>query len=117
MSVRLAALLALHDGDREGARERFADALTRVTRVSDAYAWVHGHVLDGAATVAVAAGAPDAPALVDRLAALAERCGLRELVVRAHAHRAALGTPGALEAARALATDVDNPALAPLLAA
>jgi tetratricopeptide (TPR) repeat protein len=114
MSVRLAALLALNAGDTATARERFADALVRVTRVSDAYVWVHAQVLEGAAALAVATSAPDAAELVARLSALAERCGLRELVVRAHLQRDALGEPGALETARLLAADVDNPVLAGL---
>jgi hypothetical protein len=40
---------------------------------------------------------------------------MRELVVRAHLHRARLGDQTALATARLLAADVDNPALNPLL--
>jgi DNA-binding SARP family transcriptional activator len=116
MSVRLAGLLALEAGDLGAARDRFADARARVTRVSDAYAWVHAHVLDSAAALAVRTQAPDARELVDRLTALAERCGMRELVVRAHVHRARLGDRASLEAASLLAADIDNPALAALVA-
>jgi DNA-binding SARP family transcriptional activator len=115
MSVRLAALIAEDSGDEDAAGARYADALARVTRVSDAYAWVHAFVLDSASGHAVRTAAPNARELVDRLAALAERCGLRELVVRAHLHRARLGEPAALEAARLLAADVENRALAALL--
>jgi DNA-binding SARP family transcriptional activator len=117
MSVRLAGLIALDAGDVGEARARFADAAARVTRVSDAYMWVHAHVLDSAAELAVQAGAPDAPELVDSLASLAERCGLREMVVRAHAHRARLGDEASRHAARLLAADIDNPALAALVSA
>jgi len=67
--------------------------------------------------LAVQAGAPDAPELVDSLASLAERCGLREMVVRAHAHRARLGDEASRHAARLLAADIDNPALAALVSA
>jgi DNA-binding SARP family transcriptional activator len=115
MSVRLAGLVRLDDGDVDAAAEHFADAATRVTRVSDAYAWVHGHVLDSAAALAVRVGADDADALVDALAGLAERCGLRELVVRAHVHRAMLGDEASMAAAQLLAADIDNPALARLM--
>ena len=115
MSVRIGALVALDAGDLDTARERFADALARATRVSDAWAWLHAHVLDGAAGLAIATDAPDAQELVDRLVALAERCGLRELVVRGHLHRARLGDAAAREAAQLLAADVDNPALHALL--
>jgi hypothetical protein len=115
MTCRLAGLLAANRSDFTAAREHFADALTRVTRVSDAYTWVHAHVLDSFATLAVATDDRDAVAIVDRLAALAERCGLRELIVRAHLHRARLGDPAAMETARMLAGEIDNPALSALL--
>jgi DNA-binding SARP family transcriptional activator len=114
MSVRLAGLIALDAGELTTARERFADALSRVTRVSDAYAWVHAHVLDSAAGLAVRTAAPEAEELLDRLAALAERCGMREMVVRAHLHRARSGDRAALEAAQLLAADIDSQALAAL---
>ena len=53
--------------------------------------------------------------LLDSMAALAARCDMRELVVRAHLHRARLGDPSALASARLLGTGIDNPALAQLL--
>jgi tetratricopeptide (TPR) repeat protein len=115
MTCRLAGLLAADRSDFTAAREHFADALSRVTRVSDPYTWVHAHVLDSFATLAVATDDPDAVTIVDRLAALAERCGLRELVVRAHVHRARLGDPTSMETARVLASEIDNPALSALL--
>lgn len=117
MTCRLAGLLAVERSDLTAAREHFADALQRVTRVPDTYTWVHGHILDGLATLTVRSDGRDAVAIVDRLAALAERCGLRELVVRAHLHRALLGDSASLETARVLAADIDNPALSELVAA
>jgi tetratricopeptide (TPR) repeat protein len=115
MTCRLAGLLAAERSDLTVAREHFTDALARATRVSDAYAWVHAHILDGFATLAVATDDREAVATVDRLAALAERCGLRELIVRAHVHRARLGDPASMQTARVLAAEIDNPALSALL--
>jgi DNA-binding SARP family transcriptional activator len=115
MTCRLAGLLAAERSDLTAAREHFADALARVTRVSDAYTWVHAHILDGFAALAVASDGHDAMATVDRLAALAERCGFRELVVRAHVHRTRLGDPASMQTARVLASEIDNPALSALL--
>jgi DNA-binding SARP family transcriptional activator len=116
MGARLLGLLAADPGDTAKAREQLADALGRATRVSDAYQWVHAHVLDSAAGLAVETGAPDAAQIVDTLAELAERCGLRELVVRAHLHRGRLGVPDSLESARLLAAEIDNPTLEALVA-
>jgi DNA-binding SARP family transcriptional activator len=117
MACRLAGLLAAQRSDLKGAREHFADALARVSRVSDAYAWVHAHILDSFAKLAVATDDSGAHVAVDRLAALAERCGMRELIVRAHLHRARLGDCASMETARVLATEIDNPALSELLGA
>jgi hypothetical protein len=61
--------------------------------------------------LAVATGAPDAAQIVDRLAKLAARCGMRELVVRAHVHHGRLGISGSLESARLLSSEIDNPML------
>ena len=115
MGARLAGLLAVAAGDSARGRERLADAAARVTRVSDAYAWVHAYVLDSSAKLAVETGGAEARQIVDSLAELAERCGLREFVVRAHVHRAGLGEPNALESARLLAAEIDNPALQELV--
>jgi DNA-binding SARP family transcriptional activator len=115
MTCRLAGLLAVERSDLAAAREHFADALARVTRVSDAYTWVHAHVLDSFAALAVATRDPEAAATVDRLAELSERCGLRELIVRAHVHRAHLGDQASMQTARVLAGEIDNPALSALL--
>ena len=53
---------------------------------------------------------------IDELEAIAARRGIRELLLRATVYRARLGEPGAIEAARALAAQIDNPALTTLLA-
>jgi DNA-binding SARP family transcriptional activator len=115
MGARLMGLLAAQANDTAKAREHLADALSRATRVSDAYQWVHAHVLDSSAALAVKTGGEDAAEIVDRLAELAARCGLRELVVRAHVHRSRLGASGALESARVLAGEIDNPMLEALV--
>jgi hypothetical protein len=49
--------------------------------------------------------------------ALASRTGMRELVVRAMVHAAALGDDGDATAAALLAADIENPALHRLLEA
>jgi hypothetical protein len=52
---------------------------------------------------------------VAELAAVAERSGIAELTVRAAMHRWRLGDPAGRDAAPALGSSVDNPALAALL--
>lgn len=109
------ALVELHAGGIDPARTWLDDARTRCTRWPDSYQWVHASVLDATCTLAVDSGESRAPALVEELADLASRTGMRELVVRSHVHRARLGQPGALEAATIGAADIDNPALGALV--
>src|SRR5215204_2700891 len=115
MGARANGLLHQASGDLELAGEWFAEARRRSSRVSDRYVWVYAHSLDAAAGVAIELGDPEAHELVSELTELAARSGMRELVVRGRAHAGRLGEPGALEAARLLAADIDNPALANLL--
>ena len=115
MGARAIGLLHQAAGDLELARDWFAEARRRSSRVSDRYVWVYAHSLDAAAGVAIELGDPEARELVSELTEVSARSGMRELVVRARIHAGRLGDPGALEAARMLAAEIDNPALASLL--
>jgi hypothetical protein len=116
-AARIIALAHANDGDARAAREWLAQARSRATRVADPYEWIYGHVLDASASVAIDADDGDSAEIVGTLSALADRTGMRELAVRAHLHQARLGTPGALDAARLLGSEIDNPALTQLLSA
>jgi DNA-binding SARP family transcriptional activator len=116
VAARGLGLLRAAEGDTVGAAGLLVDAGRRGARLPDAYVWVQGYVLDALATLGVAHGLPEAPQWVGRLAAIADRCGMAELAVRAAVHRWRLGDPGGLSAARVLADGVDNPALDALLA-
>ena len=75
-------------------------------------------MLDTLASLALEAeDASDAREIVNALKELAGRTGMRELAVRAHLHDARLGAEGALDAARLLGSEIDNPALEQLLSA
>jgi DNA-binding SARP family transcriptional activator len=117
MAARGLALLGSERGDHVAAASWLGQAATRCTRVTDRYQWVHAHVLD--TTIGTALDRDDrqaaAPLIAD-LAARATRCGMRELVVRTELHRSRLGDPTALASARLLGADIDNPALAGMLA-
>jgi DNA-binding SARP family transcriptional activator len=116
MAARGMGLLHANKGEHQVATEWLGEAATRSNRVPDRYQWVHAHVLDAAITDALDHGEDQRAApLVANLAALAARAEMRELVVRGQLHRHRLGDGSALAAARLLAADVDNPALADLL--
>jgi len=116
MAARGLGLLHATRGDHATATAWLAEAHLRCNRVTDRYQWVSAYVLD--ASIAAALARHDhagAQRLVDTLASLAARGDMRELVVRAHLHRARLGDPTALASARLLAAGIDNPALTRLL--
>jgi DNA-binding SARP family transcriptional activator len=114
-AARARGLLSARHGDLQGARGWLSDARSRATRVADPYLWVVGHVLDALAGLMVEESNDGAGAVVDELSNLAGRAGMRELVTRAQIHRGRLGDESALQSARLLASEIDNPALWPLL--
>jgi DNA-binding SARP family transcriptional activator len=118
MAARGLGLVNADRGDHDAAAKWLAEAAFRSTRLPDRYQWVHAHVLDTMITTAIDRDDRDrAGPLVGSLSTLAARCDMRELVVRAHLHRSRLGDRAALESARLLAAEIDNPALTDLLAA
>lgn len=86
-------------------------AVTRRTRWPGAYPWIRAYALDALCTVAVKRRLPGAPAWIADLEERAASLGMRELLARAHLHRARLGNEASWEAARTLAAEIDNPAL------
>jgi hypothetical protein len=112
MAARARGLLLAAGGDAEGACATLRDAAARATRVPDPYTWVHAYVLDALAAAERSAGDTAAAATtVDELESIASRCDMRELAARAELHRARLGDPRAMDAARLLAEGIDNPLL------
>jgi DNA-binding SARP family transcriptional activator len=111
LAKRALGLLHAARAEITPALECLRDATQRAVRVCDPYVWVHAYSLDALAGMAVASKADDASALVSDLERIAARSDMRELIVRAALHRAALGDPAGLEAARPLAEAIDSPAL------
>jgi DNA-binding SARP family transcriptional activator len=114
LAARNLGLLHRMLGQQGSSRGWLDEARSRCARVPDRYVWMQGHVLDTAIGLSVDEG--ERERLVRALGALAARTGMRELVVRGLAHAGRVGQPGALDSARMLAGEIDNPALAPLLA-
>lgn len=116
IGMRGLGLVAAARGEVSAAIELLSQAPAQCRRLPDTYRWIEVYGLDALCTVAVAHGVDGAPAWVAQLESRAARRGLREFVVRALVHRARLGEPGALDAARSLAAQIGNPALHALLA-
>lgn len=107
--------VAIMQGETQRAVEILVDAIARCVRLPDAYLWGKGYALDVLCGLAVTRGMRQASAWIDEMQSLAARSGMRELTVRSHLHRAALGNSGSGAAARLLAHEIDNPALLALV--
>jgi hypothetical protein len=118
LAARNLGLLHRARGRPGAARGWIDEARARCTRLPDRYVWMQGHVLDTAILLSI-----DEPEhehertheLIRALGALAARTEMRELVVRGLLHAARVGQEGALDSARMLAGEVDNPMLTTLL--
>ena len=111
-------LALLHRARRQLSASRgwIDEARTRCTRLPDRYVWMQGHVLDTAILYSLDEAAHEQThELIHTLGALAARSEMRELVVRGLVHAARIGQPGALDSARMLAGEIDNPTLTLLI--
>jgi hypothetical protein len=93
------------------------EARTRCVRLADAWLWIEAYTLDALCALAVEHRLPAAATWIDALAALAARTGMRQFAATANVYRGRLGDDAALTAARLLAAEIENPALATMLAA
>lgn len=117
ISARGLAMVAEAAGDVDRAITVLLDARTRCNRLADPYVWLDVHILDALCELGRRHGHPQTRDWVELMHDRASRTGMRELTVRAMLHGAALGSRGDAEAAAMLAVDIDNPTLAPLVAA
>jgi DNA-binding SARP family transcriptional activator len=115
ISLRGLGLVAAARGDVPRALELLVDAPRLCRRLPDTYLWIEAYALDALCAVAVEHRAETTMQWIDALEAITSRRGIRELLLRATVYRARLREPGALEAARSLAPQIDNPALVELL--
>jgi len=111
IAMRGLGLVALHRGEVDRAIELLVEAPKRCRRLPDTYLWIEAYGLDALCAVATERGIESAPLWIDELAAITARRGMRELLLRATLYRARLGEPGAMDAARSLASQIDNPEL------
>ena len=109
--MRGLGLVSLARGDLSRALELLMEAPKRCRRLPDTYLWIEAYALDALCSVAIERGLDTAPLWVDELQSISARRGLRELLLMATVYRARLGEPGALQAARSLASQIDNPSL------
>lgn len=115
VGIRGLGLVAAARGDITHALDLLVDAPKLCRRLPDTYLWIEVYGLDALCAVAVDNGAKGAVGWINELERIAARRGIREPLLHATVYRARLGEPGALEAARSMATQIDNPRLDRLL--
>jgi DNA-binding SARP family transcriptional activator len=115
VAARGLGLVAAERGDVTRALELLVDAPTFCRRLPDTYLWIEAYGLDALCSLALEHGAEGGGRWIGELEATAARHGMRELLARATIYRARLGEPGALDAARSLTAQIDNPVLGELL--
>jgi tetratricopeptide (TPR) repeat protein len=115
VAARGLGLVAAARGDMPRALELLIDAPGLCRRLPDTYRWIEAYGLDALCALALEEGIEGSGRWVDELEAIAARHGMRELLARATVYRARLGEPGALEAARLLVAQIENPVLDGLL--
>ena len=111
IGLRGLGLVAAARGEVSAALERLADAPRLCRRLPDTYLWIETYALDALCAVAVEHRAVGALQWIDELDTVAAQRGHLELLLHATVYRARLGEPGAADVARALAQQIDNPAL------
>jgi DNA-binding SARP family transcriptional activator len=111
MAARAIALIALHDGRGAAALEWVSDAQRRSDRVSDRYVWVSGYVTLGHLEIAARQRQSLVVPLARRLYQEALRADLPEFTAWALIYQAEAGDAAQVPLARAMASQVDNPAL------
>jgi hypothetical protein len=115
-SLRGRGLLAAERGDDALALDLLTAAPAACRRQRDAHDWVEGYCMEALCRFAVSRQVAGAAGWTRELTEFASRRGMRELVARAAAHRAALGQVGAGELAALLLAGIDNPVLGKLVA-
>ncbi len=114
-SMRGMGLLLAARGDLDGALTTLDDAMRRCARQRDTHRWLRGYVLDAMCAIGTVTEHPSAGAWVADLAAFSGHAGMREFMVHAYLSQRDLGDEDALEAARTLAVEVENPSLHAML--
>lgn len=111
MGARGVGLVRIAKGELDEGFAWLLDARARCVRIPDAYLWIEACCLDALAVMGVRYDHAGARRWVGDLESLASRTGMREMLVRAYLHRAALGDGRAAEAVMAFRDAVDNSAL------
>ena len=116
IGLRGLGLVAAARGDLTRALEHLVDAPKLCRRLPDTYLWIEAYALDALCAITSEHRVASGSRWLDELEAITARRGIRELLLRATVYRARLGDPGAVDVARSLAAQIDNPALDPLVA-
>jgi DNA-binding SARP family transcriptional activator len=111
LSGRGLGLIEAREGNIPGALRRLEEARQAAARTTDCYVWVEAYALEALAGVAVGAGASRSREWVEDLRSLAARTGMQEMAVKAYLYRFEMGDRDALDGARVMVDEIQNPVL------
>jgi DNA-binding SARP family transcriptional activator len=111
LSGRGLGLIEAREGNIPGALRRLEEARQAAARTTDCYVWVEAYALEALAGVAVRAGSSRSREWVEDLRSLAARTGMQEMAVKAYLYRFEMGDRDALDGARVMADEIQNPVL------
>ena len=111
IGARGLGLVAISRGEVEAGVRLLEQAPSMCRRLPDSYLWIEAYGTEAMCAVAVDQHLPVAGRWIAELETLSAGAGYLELGVLALYYRARLGEPGAAQAARAAADQIDNPAL------
>jgi DNA-binding SARP family transcriptional activator len=116
ISLRGLGLHSASTGRVDEGVKQLLEACFRAVRFDDTYQWAVAYCRDGLVQGGVAARSSKATGWAADLETMAGRLGMHEFAARAHLYLSDLGSVRALEAAQALAAEVENPSLDSLIA-
>jgi DNA-binding SARP family transcriptional activator len=99
------------EGSVASSLRRLEEARRCAARTTDCYRWVEAYALEALAGVAIRARSNRAAEWVEDLRSLAARTGMHEMAAKAYLYRFEMGDTTALEGARVMAAEIENPAL------
>lgn len=110
LARRARGLLSEHEGNTESALDVLKSARLLMIKSPD-HIWSQAYAVDALCDIGSRHRSDEVSNWVEELAALAARCGMKEMLARTYLYRARLGESDALEKAKLIAREVDNPHL------
>lgn len=115
VSARGLALAREAGGDTEGAFEMLTEARRRCNRHADSYRWLDVYILDAQCGLGGRHDHPETRRWIEEMSEAATSTGMKEMIVRAQLHGAAVANGSEPSLIGVLTADIENPRLRELV--